>query len=242
LRALNKELIDSEENLTLANSSKDQLISMLSHDLYNPVTSVINYTNITLESIEKSSKEDLQKALTNVNNAVIPLQDLLDNILQWARSQRQNLQKNIEEIHLNNIINDIIKLYQPLAAFKQIRIVFNPLENDLFNSDRLMVYFVLRNIINNAVKFSPKGKEICIITNITNDVLRIVINDQGKGFRPEILAQLNNPESIDLTGQISGSGIGLSTSRRFVNLLGGNIEFKNGAEEGAEIIVSLRQV
>ncbi len=242
LKTLNKELIDSEENLTLANAGKDQLISMLSHDLYNPITSVINYTNLTLETAGQQSKEDLQSSLASINNAVIPLQDLLDNILQWARSQRSNLKANFEEINLNAIISDIIKLYQPLAAFKQIRIVYNSLSEDTIKSDRLMVYFIVRNIVNNAVKFSPEGKEIVINTTTGNNFTVISVKDQGNGFKPEILAQLNNTETNDLKGQVSGSGIGLSVSRKFIKLLNGAIEFRNGEQGGAEILITLYQV
>ena len=235
LKTLNKELIDSEENLTLANTSKDQLISMLSHDLYNPVTSVINYTNLTLESSEQQTKEDLQNSLKSINNAVIPLQDLLDNILQWARTQKTNLRVNYADINLHLIISDIIKLYQPVAAFKQIKIVYDTFSEDSMKSDRLMIYFILRNIVNNAVKYSPKGKEITIETQVSNNSATIFIKDQGFGFKSDILAQLNNSESTELQGQISGSGIGLSVSRKFIRLLKGKIEFGNRESGGAEI-------
>ena len=240
LKTLNTELIESEENLTLSNSTKDQLISMLSHDLYNPITSVINYTNITLDSIEQKSKEDLQNSLSSINNAVIPLQDLLDNILQWARAQRNNLQANIDKVYLNIVIADIIKLYQPLANFKQIKITYNNVSEDLIYSDKLMIYFILRNIVNNAVKFSPKDKEIKIEVNITDKTSTILITDQGNGFKPEMLSQLNSNETNALNGA-SGSGIGLSVSKKFVMLLNGKIEFKNGVNSGAEILISLHQ-
>ena len=241
LKTLNKELIDSEENLTIANSSKDQLISMLSHDLYNPITSVINYTNLTLETAEKLTKEDLQKSLISVNNAVLPLQDLLDNILQWARTQKSNLRAHVELIDLNMVISDIIKLYQPLANFKQIKIFYNSLSKIDFNSDRLMIYFILRNILNNAVKFSPKGKEIFIETSVSGNSVKILIRDQGNGFKEEILAQLNNRSQFQLEGQVSGSGIGLSVSRKFMELLNGEIVFSNYQEGGAEIKLTFHQ-
>lgn len=241
LKTLNKELIDSEENLTLSNSTKDQLISMLSHDLYNPVTSVINYTNLTLESVEYKSKEELQDALSSINGAVIPLQDLLDNILQWARVQKNSLQPNINEININTVISDIIKLYQPLATFKQIKINYNKLKEEIIKTDKLMVYFILRNIVNNSVKFSPKENIINIEINIINNTCKILVKDNGVGFKQEILSQLNNIETTELKGQISGSGIGLSVSRKFIKLLNGNIEFKNGENGGAEILITLPQ-
>ncbi len=240
LKILNKELIDSEENLTISNSTKDQLISMLSHDLYNPITSVTLYTNIALETIEQQTKEDLQKSLLNISNAIVPLQDLLDNILQWAKLQKNNLQSNFENVNINTVITDIIKLYQPIATFKQIKITSNNLQNDIIYTDRLMIYFILRNIVNNAVKFSPKEKEINIETNITKNISTILIKDTGNGFKPEILVQLNNNTNFELKGA-SGSGIGTSVSRKFIALLNGTIEFRNGENGGAEILISLRQ-
>jgi len=241
LKKLNKELIDSEEKLTLSNSTKDQLISMLSHDLFNPVTSLINYTNLILTSSNKKSNEELLDALIKINRTVIPLKDLLDNMLQWARSQRSSLQVNFEEVNLNTVIFEIINLYQPVANFKQIRIIYSPVTEVIANTDRLMISFILRNIINNAVKFSPKEKEINIEATQNKNLIMIIIKDEGNGFNNEILNQLNNNLTKDLKGKVNASGIGLSVSRRFIELLNGKIEFKNVNETGAEVIISLPQ-
>jgi len=239
LKILNKDLIDSEEKLTLSNITKDQLISMLSHDLFNPVTSLINYTNLILTSGNNKSNEELLDALIKINRAVVPLKDLLDNMLQWARSQRNNLQVNFEEVNLNAVIFEIISLYQPVANFKQIKIIYNPVTEVIANTDRLMISFILRNIINNAVKFSPKEKEINIETTNNKNSIVVDIKDEGIGFKNEIVNQLNNSLTKDLKGELNASGIGLSVSRRFIELLNGKIEFKNVNETGAEVIISL---
>lgn len=238
LRTLNKELIESEENLTKANETKDQLISMLSHDLYNPVTSVINYSSGILEKSRELSKDDLVHSFEKINNAVVPLQDLLDNMLQWARVQKNNLEPHLEEVSLQKIVEGIVQLYSPAAAFKKISIDQRIEGDPVMRTDRLMLTFIIRNLVNNAVKFCSAGKKINIVIRNFNEEVSIAVMDEGTGFSPEMLRKLNNNDSGE-TINAEGSGIGLSVSRQFVKLLNGTIEFRNNDNGGAEVIVSL---
>jgi signal transduction histidine kinase len=240
LRSLNRELIESEENLTIANETKDQLISMLSHDLYNPVTSVINYSAGILEKSEELSREELIHSFEKVNNGVIPLQDLLDNILQWARIQKKSIEPNVEKTDLQKIIRNVVELYSPAAAFKKIAIKVNFEGNQFIKTDRLMMNFIIRNLVNNAVKFCITGRTISININNSPDKISISVKDEGRGFSSGILQKLNN-KNIDETVQAEGSGIGLSVSRQFVKLLNGDIEFRNMQNGGAEVIISFIQ-
>lgn len=240
LRTLNKELIESEENLTKANETKDQLISMLSHDLYNPVTSVINYSSSIIEKSAELSREELVNSFEKINNAVVPLQDLLDNILQWARVQKNNLEPHPEEIDLNKIAAATVQLYSPAAAFKKITIGQQVSGSTVTKTDRLMLNFIFRNLVNNAVKFCPAGKKIDVEIRNQDDKLLIFVKDEGAGFSAEMLRKLNDKNSTE-TINAQGSGIGLSVSRQFVKLLNGEIEFRNQANGGAEVIVQLNR-
>lgn len=235
LRTLNTELIESEENLTKANASKDQLISILSHDLYNPVTSVINYTNQIVDRSDSMGKKELKDSFLKVNSAVIPLQDLLDNILQWARTHKSKLEPGYVDLNINKVIDEIIQLYKPAAAFKSIKIDQTFSGVFVLKTDRLMLYFILRNIVNNAVKFCNTGKQISIDMEQLNQRFVISIKDEGKGFDPEIMEQLNLENQSGSLISTHGSGIGLSVSRQFVKLLDGKIEFKNSKEGGGEV-------
>jgi signal transduction histidine kinase/tetratricopeptide (TPR) repeat protein len=236
LRTLNAELIESEENLNKANSAKDQLISIISHDLYNPVTSVINYSAQILERKKELSKEELGASFEKVNAAVVPLQDLLENILQWARLQKKNIAPSAEDLRLREVLDDIVKLYQPAAAFRNISIHINADSTLVVHADKLMLYFILRNLLNNAVKFCTSGKNIVIDAVKDNDHLRIKVSDEGKGFSEEVRAALNSSE-IETVSE-HGTGIGLSVSRKFVKAMGGKILFKNTGS-GAEVEVQL---
>lgn len=238
LRELNTDLIASEERLTAANATKDQLLSMLSHDLYNPVTSVINYTNELVTTHEKLSETELRNALKKVNAAVIPLQDLLDNILQWARIQKAIIQPLNETVNPKLVIDNIVKLYQPAAAFKEVSIIEKWNTDVVVKTDRLMLYFILRNILNNAVKFCKPQKQIIIeITKLEHELL-ICISDCGSGFDPALLKELNEPNQLNRTINAKGTGIGLSVSHQFVKLLGGRMEFNN-TKEGAAVTLAI---
>lgn len=240
LRTLNRDLIESEENLTKANETKDQLIGMLSHDLYNPVTSVVNYTSEIIDKSGELSKEELILSVKKINNGIIPLQDLLDNTLQWARIQKKNMEPHIEHTDLQKILSDVVELYRPVATFKKIKISVTSEGNTSIKTDRLMMNFIIRNLVNNAVKFCATGKQVSINTVRINDSLTISVRDEGKGFPLEILEKLNNKTSNE-TIQAEGNGIGLSVSRQFIKLLKGNIEFRN-RNGGAEVIITIDQV
>ncbi len=236
LRTLNTELIRSEENLTKANSTKDQLISMLSHDLYNPITSVINYSGHIVATIDEMKQQELRSSFVKVNNAVIPLRDLLDNILQWAQIQKQQIAANIEEVDVNIVLADIVQLYKPGAELKGVALKFTPVKNGVIFSDRLMLYFVLRNVINNAVKFSSEKNEINVEAICKENEFLISIKDHGIGFSEETLKELNS-FSDDISIIAQGAGVGLSISRQFVKLLNAKMEFKNRGEGGAEVVL-----
>lgn len=240
LRVLNKELIESEENLMKANSTKGQLISMLSHDLYNPVTSVINYTNMVAENSSEMSTEELRSSFLKVNAAVVPLQDLLDNILQWAGNQKGDIVPQKETVNLDKVLEEIIALYQPAASFKNVKIVSSTPPAFILNTDRLMMFFILRNVINNAVKFCESGKKIEIEAREDRKDLLIYIRDEGKGFSEDILKRLNSSEAEIAAVSDHGSGIGLSVSRKFIRSLQAEIKFRNREDgKGAEVMITI---
>jgi signal transduction histidine kinase/tetratricopeptide (TPR) repeat protein len=233
LRTLNTELIESEQNLSLANSTKDQLLAMISHDLYNPVTNVINYTRDVKDKAGSFTKEEMQDAFQKINSGVVPLRDLLDNILQWARSQKQEIVPVIEKVKVSEAVKDILDLYQPAASFKKVKIAARGVNVPDIYTDRLMLYFVLRNLVNNAVKFSPSGSEVTISCLVLQGTLEVIVSDKGSGFSKEIQEKLNRSEEIVST---HGSGIGLAISRKFIKALKGEIHFENGPSGGAKVM------
>jgi signal transduction histidine kinase len=242
LRQLNIELIKSEDELREANTTKDELIGMISHDLYNPVTSVINYTSGIIDKSKDLSRKDLLHALEMTGNAVLPLKDLLDNILQWARIQKNSIQPKLEEVDVMAILKEIITVYQPTASFNDITI---DLKHDFIHtvhSDRLMISFILRNIINNAVKFSPAHKKILIEIEQLNNSVQISVLDEGKGFSEEMLDHLNSLDSTSITTvHTEGSGIGLAASKKFISLLKGRLKFYNRSTGGAGVSLIINQ-
>lgn len=240
LRVLNKELIESEEKLTQANVTKDQLISMLSHDLYNPITSVINYTNLIVENEKEMSKEELRDSFVKVNAGVVPLQDLLDNILQWAKIQKKQMEPINEQVDLNEVLKEIVALYQPAASFKNVKVGLSIGIHSALHTDRLMLYFILRNILNNAVKFCLTGRKIEIVREEHDGELFVYVRDEGKGFSEDILKKLNSSEGEITAVSEDGSGIGLSVSRKFIRSLKGDIIFSNKKDgNGAEVLVRI---
>ncbi len=219
LKILNTELIESEENLLNANSSKEQLISMMSHDLLNPITAISNYNQQILS--KKTNNEDLLKALQTIDAAIQPVQGLLDNMLHWTTIQKDGIKANNKMQDVNAIIKEVISIYQPQAQLKYVKL--NEQLNSSFNYaiDKQIISLIVRNLLNNAIKYSPNNTEICITTNFNDR--SIIIEDQGFGMTNEMINYLNNNDFNKI--EAKGSGVGLKLCFEFAKEIGAKIIF-----------------
>ncbi|MEQ1552857.1 MAG: tetratricopeptide repeat-containing sensor histidine kinase [Ferruginibacter sp.] len=234
LKTLNTELIESEEKLTTANNSKEQLISMMSHDLLNPITAITNYNQQIIT--KKTSNEDLLQAFKRVDAAIQPMHGLLDNMLQWTAIQKDGIKAKLKNQDVNEIAKEIISIYRPQANLKFIKINDALQDDFVMETDKLILSLILRNLLNNAIKYSANDTSIFITTNATEKT--ITIQDEGFGMTDEMIDYLNNNQ-IDKI-EAKGSGLGLKLCYEFVEAVGGKIFFKtNNNEQGVQAKITL---
>ncbi len=224
-------------NLKTIIQERDKLFSIISHDMLGPLSSIQSYLELVTENPELDEMEMKQELLNLTKNT----SGMLRNILQWSKSQAQGVQLHKTRTNINDIITQILNVQRSIAATKGIDIVTNT-EDELYTvTDPEILKLVVRNLVNNAVKFTPQGGIITVSIGQEDNGCLVSIHDTGIGMTDEQQQKLFTSEvkSTYGTGNEKGVGLGLSLSNEFVKLLGGKIMVQSKPNEGSVFSVYL---
>lgn len=227
------QLLQQSEELQQLNSLKNKLFSIISHDLKAPMYALRNMfdnmqsQNMPAEEI-KSLVPDMQKDL---NYTV----SLMENLLQWAKSQMQLHTASPQQIDVNEVISDVTNLMKLQADVKKIKIETKTPENVYGWADADMINVVLRNLISNAIKFSPQNSTIFIEAKETPSAIQIDVKDTGEGINAENLQKINARSfyTTNGTAQEQGTGLGLLLCRDFLAKNGGQLHIASVPGKGS---------
>lgn len=222
-----KEHIEKQKTeLEAANNTKDKFISIIGHDLRNPISTIDQFNELLVleaDSLSDEEKEKFHKVLKKTSAYTI---ELLDDLLVWARAQTKSIKIEKERLSVNKIFNETKKMVDLTAMKKDIQVEFKKISNVYVYADYKSVLTVLRNLVTNAIKFSEASSRVFIDANVDRDVVTISVADEGRGMNKKQLKNLFNvgySSSTEGTMGESGSGLGLIISKEFVNLNGGDI-------------------
>lgn len=238
----NKLLQKQKEQLSLANQTKDKMFLIIGHDLRGPVGSLIPLLDLLLSEEEIKKNEKLVHIFNSFLNSVQQVSDLLENLLFWARNQDGELSFVKEKINLNLIIEKALLLYKGIADLKQIQIVFAADKDYFVNADRNMVMLIIRNLISNAIKFTPKEGKVEIHIADKEDFVQVIFSDSGVGFdrkAADIIFSTNNFYTTTGTGNEVGSGLGLILCKEFIERNGGDIWAESKKGKGSNFYITL---
>lgn len=229
----------SMQNTSLKNiiQERDKLFSIISHDMLGPLSSIQSYLELVTENPELDEMEMKQELLNLTKNT----SGMLRNILQWSKSQAQGVQLHKTETNINEVIAQILNVQRSIAATKGIDIVMST-EDELYTiTDPEILKLVVRNLINNAVKFTPQGGIITVSIGQEDNGCLVSVQDTGIGMTEEQQQKLFTTEvkSTYGTSNEKGVGLGLSLSNEFVKLLGGKIMVQSKPNEGSVFSVYL---
>jgi|GEM_PF-2222022 len=235
----------SETNLRETNEIKNRFFSILSHDLRNPFSSVLGFSEILKEDYNILSDEEKIDYIEQINISTNNIYRLLEDLLEWSKLNMDSLEPEIEKINLFNETEETIKLLKSLAAKKNVRIKNKIAPNYKVNSDASMVQLLLRNLISNAIKFSPREGiiRVCFKENI-NDI-EIIVIDNGIGIAPESIPLLFRPDikfSTEGTAKEKGTGLGLVLCKEIVEKLKGKIWVESKPGEGSSFGFTLPRI
>jgi signal transduction histidine kinase len=218
---------------------KDKLFSIIAHDLRVPLANTKSILQLTQQGLlQKEEFENISKELSkNLEHS----NELLDNLLHWAKSQMQGIQTEIKKIFVRQLVTDCFQLFEAAARKKKLCFENHIADNCIVLSDENILRLALRNALSNAVKFSfPNGK-IIVSSKQTTHYLQIFIQDFGKGISEDNKHSIFSLRAVstDGTHHEKGSGIGLKITMEMLHKVNGKISLESALGQGTTVCISL---
>ncbi|SDX60465.1 Signal transduction histidine kinase [Lutibacter oricola] len=232
----------NEKKLKKLNATKDKLFSIIGHDLKSPFNAILGFSNLLVEDYKILNDNQRLNMLNHIEKSTKSTLNLLDNLLDWARSQRGVIQLNKENTNLKELLDSGINPYLSSATIKQITVInnVNPETSVFVDSETIKVVF--SNLISNAIKFSHKNSEVVVTSKVKGNLVEICFKDVGIGMDKTIIDGLFKVEtSVKRDGTLNerGTGLGLILCEEFIKKNNGNIKVESKENEGSKFCVSL---
>ncbi len=242
-----KRLIQQQnEELRQTIGNRDKMYSVIAHDLRSPMASIRMVLNLVVSAVTPESVgQELFDLLDNANRESEEVHDLLDNLLKWTKSQTGRLTVVMQDLDLNDIIPGVVDIFTMIASTKHIKLNYSATDAPLVvRADNDMLKTIVRNLMSNAIKFSPEESSIDIIMQPEGDYAKISVRDHGVGISPERLGNLfKKGETTYGTGGEEGSGLGLQLCADFAHKIGGSVTVDSTLGEGStfSVLVPLKK-
>lgn len=221
-----QQLLDTNSELQALIAAQNKFLSILSHDLRSPFNTILGYTDILMSSFDSQTTEENLKLLNRLQNSAHSTFKLLENLLEWSRVKSGNFILKLERIELSVLMEECVQTSLPYADQKQVSIDNQCNSEVMILADVLSITTIIRNLLNNAIKFSTPHTSIIIKCIVQKSECRVTISDQGIGmdqslkdllFRQE--TKVNRPG----TNREKGTGLGLLLVHDLVIKNGGRI-------------------
>lgn len=219
-----------------------KVISIIAHDLRSPFVSLIGILEIFRDYFDKKGEKDIERYIDIAADSANSSLNLLDNLAAWAVSRNDDKKLQPEEIDLKHMLMDEIRIIRCSAVQKQVSLVHSiPPELNIV-ADVRMMKTVLRNLVNNAVKYSNPGGEVKISASAGKEYVEISVQDYGIGISAEDQRKLFRKDilhSTPGTNKEKGTGLGLLLCKEFVEKHGGKIRLISEPGKGSKFIITL---
>ncbi len=250
-RAIERKIVEQERKelilkLSKLNTSKDKLFSLISHDLRSPFNSLLGFSEILTTEYDSLTHDEVKEYLNVIYEASKNLYGMTNNLLQYSRFQMGRFEFQPVEINLTNLIKKNLNLLKGNAIRKEISLSAEFNANVYVFADEDMLNSTVQNIISNSIKFTPRGGEVKIKTEIIPFFdeathVKVTIDDNGIGISRNELQKILSEEIISTPGteREYGTGLGLLIVKEFVEKNGGKIEVKSKINQGTSFSFTL---
>lgn len=238
-----KQAVIEERNQELENAltEKDRLLSVVAHDLKNPMFGIVGALDSVLK--KQNSIENDRKILKDIYLSAFNLQAAMVKLLEWARGKRDDLVARIQDESLKSSVNEVVILLQGLFKEKNIHVSVDFHHTHLVRMDARMIGTAIRNVLSNAVKFTYEEGSIKISTSEENGKVVLQIVDDGVGMSADRLKSImsdDNVISTDGTKLERGTGLGFRMARDYVEKCGGKMKVESEENKGTTIFIELQ--
>jgi K+-sensing histidine kinase KdpD len=237
-----KIILTQKEKLDELNATKDQLFSIVSHDLRSSVNALKTSNTKLTNSLETKNYSELDQLLHQNSAIANGAYSLLDNLLHWALLQTKQLYFSKDSVHLYSIVQQIEYNYKPLLLDKSIAFENAVSKNSFIFVDLDSLKIVLRNLLDNAIKFSPENSAIRFYTVDTNtNFCQLVIQDSGLGMNQNTINELLEDNELlakKSNSEIIGTGLGMQLCKQMIKKNGGTLAIESELNKGTKMILS----
>ncbi len=239
--SLIEELIYTKESLEKANQEKDKFFSIIAHDLKNPIANFKQVSELLLESYSDLPEDEKLLFLNLMQDSSKNIYSLLENLLEWSRSQRGTIKFSPEYINFKNIVDNTIQILSLSAKNKNISFEYLLEVEEVF-ADANLLTTIIRNLCSNSIKFTPENGKIVISNFLSENFVEICIEDNGIGMSQETISKLFR---IDVnvstlgTSNEKGTGLGLILCKEFIEMHKGKIRVESTPNIGTKFFISL---
>lgn len=239
---INQILEDQKRSLESLNETKDKFFSIISHDLRGPISSFHGVSSMIKYFVDKGQTKSLLAMADDIDESVDRLSGLLDNLLSWAMQQQGHLPNVPEKHDLKALISETVETFRNMSQGKGITLSTEVEDGVALWTDKNATMTILRNLINNALKFTPPGGQVSISGHEEKGQVSIRITDTGVGIAEKKLKKifrLEDKKSTYGTAGEKGLGLGLQLVYEFVEMVGGQISATSREHEGTTFEVKL---
>ena len=235
----NRIILEQNAALGSLNQVKDKIFSVISHDLRSPLAILEGMLFLLRDN--KLERDQFQEFTDELWRDMKNTAYMMDNLLNWASSQMKGIRVKADDFEITSIFNREFELLQTLSRQKEVRLSHQLLKPVLVYADPDMIKVVLRNLISNAIKFTPAGKSIHISGQIKGAFLEICVQDAGIGIPEKDQHKIfsNIYYSTSGTQNERGCGLGLPLSKDFVELNQGCIWFDSQPGNGTSFFFTI---
>ena len=239
----NSELEHIQRLLKKSNDDKDKFFSIIAHDLVNSVFGFILETDYLAKGYPNLDKDLTKNKLELLSKYSKRLYNVLNNLLQWARTQTDRIEFEPEIIRLNEMIRSNLEFYELPARMKSVQIKNNVKESDFIFADKNLINTCLRNLVNNAIKFTKEGGEVIVSYSTDSEYDIVSISDTGIGMTQDKIEELFSDTDVITstkgTSKEVGTGLGMILCKEFVAMHGGKLELESVLNEGTTFHIKL---
>lgn len=216
------------------NETRDMFFSLIAHDLKNPISGIAGLISVMNEETDGSLQPEQKRRFVALSNSIGKVRELLDNLLDWSRAENERISYTPGEVDLSQVVSDMVYLYEDSLSSKSQKLKNLVPENMLVIADSNMLRSIIRNLVSNAIKFSPAHSTITVTASLKEGEVMVTVKDEGIGMDQETADKLfisSDHYTSKGTHNETGTGLGLKICGLFIKYHNGKIwaESKKGA-------------
>ncbi|MCF8230675.1 MAG: tetratricopeptide repeat-containing sensor histidine kinase [Bacteroidales bacterium] len=239
----NEELYESQKKLKEVDKDRNQLFSIISHDLRSPFNSLLGFSEMLVEEVRHGKDfESIEMMSENIYKSSMQLFELIQNLLEWANSERGKIQFKPENVSMHKIADENVSLANHMAQQKGVNVINNIDRSIAVTADVNMLNTIMRNLIFNSVKFTSENGYVRISAEDLNNEVKVYIEDNGMGMSQEEKDRILYSEdtfSKEGTNKEKGAGLGLVLVKSFLSKHQGQLDIESTINQGTTFSFSI---